>query len=150
MHLGWDGYWQSSCTGMHLDNCGYDPFAQSFPTNGVCRFSFCKRQASIPTDILHFILGISHSRNIGTQGAQSLAIEAQVRYVCPRRKRTMARVQPKATPNWCSQVKPDEPWTGRCVKEKIADDGKRHRCDKKENHDDNVHACKCGLGWKQF
>ena len=33
----------------------------------------------------------------------------------------MARVQPKATPNWCSQVKPDEPWTGRCVKEKIAD-----------------------------
>jgi len=38
----------------------------------------------------------------------------------------MARVQPKATPNWCSQVKPDEPWTGRCTKEKIADDGKRH------------------------
>src|SRR5215468_6477081 len=56
----------------------------------------------------------------------------------------MARVQPKTTPNWCSKVKPDEPWTGRCVKEKIADDGKRHRCDKKEKHDDNVHACKCG------
>ena len=73
-----------------------------------------------------------------------------MRYVCPRRKLTMARVQPKATPNWCSQVKPDESWTGRCVKEKIADDGKRHRCDKKEKHDDNVHACKCGLGWKQF
>ena len=81
---------------------------------------------------------------------QSLAIEEQVRYLCHRRKRTMARVQPKATPNWCSQVKPDEPWTGRCTKEKIADDGKRHRCDKKEKHDDNVHACKCGLGWKQF
>ncbi len=38
----------------------------------------------------------------------------------------MTRVQPKATPNWCLQVKADEPWTGRCVKEKIADDGKRH------------------------
>ena len=62
----------------------------------------------------------------------------------------MTRVQPKATPNWCPQVKPDEPWTGRCVKEKIADDGKRHRCDKKEKHDENVHACKCGLEWKHF
>jgi hypothetical protein len=40
----------------------------------------------------------------------------------------MTRVQPKATPNWCPQGKPDEPWTGHCVKEKIADDGKRHRC----------------------
>ena len=30
----------------------------------------------------------------------------------------MTRVQPKAMPNWCLQVKPDEPWTGRCVKEK--------------------------------
>ena len=32
----------------------------------------------------------------------------------------MTRVQPKAMPNWCLQVKPDEPWTGRCGKEKIA------------------------------
>ncbi len=62
----------------------------------------------------------------------------------------MTRVQPKAMPNWCVQVKPDEPWTGRCVKEKIADDGKRHRCHKPEKHNDNVHACLCGLEWKQF
>jgi hypothetical protein len=34
-------------------------------------------------------------------------------------------------PNWCPQVNPDEPWTARCVKEKIAADGKRHRCQKK-------------------
>ena len=27
----------------------------------------------------------------------------------------MTRVQPKAMPNWCPQVNPDEPWTGRCV-----------------------------------
>jgi hypothetical protein len=46
----------------------------------------------------------------------------------------MTRVQPKAMPNWCLQVKPDEPWTGRCVKEKIAADGKRHRCHKTEKH----------------
>ncbi len=30
----------------------------------------------------------------------------------------MTRVQPKAIPNWCPQVKPDEPWTGRCLKER--------------------------------
>jgi hypothetical protein len=52
-------------------------------------------------------------------------------------------------PNWCPQVNPDEPWTGRCVKEKIADDGKRHRCHKTEKHDDTVHACQCSLEWKQ-
>ena len=62
----------------------------------------------------------------------------------------MTRVQPKATPNWCPQVKPDDPWTGRCVKEKIAADGTRHRCHKTEKHDDNVHACQCSVEWKQF
>ena len=62
----------------------------------------------------------------------------------------MTRVQPKATPNWCPHVKPDEPWTGRCVKEKIADDGKRHRCYKTEKHNDIVHACQCSVEWKQF
>ena len=62
----------------------------------------------------------------------------------------MTRVQPKATPNWCPQVKPDEPWTGRCMKEKIAADGKRHRCHKPEKHTDNVHACECRVEWKQF
>src|SRR6266852_3598659 len=40
----------------------------------------------------------------------------------------MTHVHPKAIPNWCPQVNPGEPWTARCVKEKIADDGKRHRC----------------------
>jgi hypothetical protein len=53
-------------------------------------------------------------------------------------------------PNWCPQVNPDEAWTARCVKEKIAADGKRHRCQKKVGHDDNVHTCKCGLEWKQW
>ena len=43
----------------------------------------------------------------------------------------MSRVQAKPTPNWCPQVNLDEPWIGRCVKEKIADDGTRHRCHKK-------------------
>ena len=62
----------------------------------------------------------------------------------------MTRVQPKAMPNWCPQMKPDEPWTGRCVKEKIAADGKRHRCHKTEKHNDAVHACQCSLEWKQF
>jgi hypothetical protein len=62
----------------------------------------------------------------------------------------MTRVQAKPTPNWCPQVTPDEPWTGRCVKEKIAEDGKRHRCHKKEKHDEPVHACTCSLEWKQF
>ena len=62
----------------------------------------------------------------------------------------MPRMQPKATPNWCPQVKPDEPWTGLCVKEKIAADGKRHRCHKTEKHNDNVHACTCSLEWRQF
>ena len=33
----------------------------------------------------------------------------------------------KWLPGAC-RVKPDEPWTGRCGKEKIAADGKRHRC----------------------
>jgi hypothetical protein len=57
---------------------------------------------------------------------------------------------PKPMPNWCPQVNPDEAWTARCVKEKIAADGKRHRCQKKVGHDDNVHTCKCGLEWKQW
>jgi hypothetical protein len=48
-----------------------------------------------------------------------------VRYVSPEEDISHAPVQPKATPNWCLQVKADEPWTGRCVKEKIADDGKQ-------------------------
>lgn len=45
---------------------------------------------------------------------------------------------------------PDEPWTGRCMKEKIADDSKRHRCRKPEKHGDNVHACQCSVECKQF
>jgi hypothetical protein len=61
-----------------------------------------------------------------------------------------SHVHPKPMPNWCPQVNPDEAWTARCVKEKIADDAKRHRCQKKVGHDDNVHTCKCGLEWKQW
>jgi hypothetical protein len=63
----------------------------------------------------------------------------------PRRIRAMTRVHPKAMPNWSQQVKHYETWTGSCVKEKIAADGKRHRCHKTEKHDDTVHACKCSL-----
>jgi hypothetical protein len=48
------------------------------------------------------------------------------------------------------QVNPNEAWTARRVKEKIAADGKRHCCQKKVGHDDNVHTCKCGLEWKQW
>src|SRR4029450_1551445 len=55
-----------------------------------------------------------------------------------RRIPVMTKVHPKATPNWCPQVNPEESWTAHCVKEKIADDGKRHRCQKKVGHDDNV------------
>ena len=62
----------------------------------------------------------------------------------------MTRAQPKATPNWCPQVKPEDPWTGRCVQKKVADDGKRHRCHKTVKHHDIVHACKCSMEWKQF
>ena len=62
----------------------------------------------------------------------------------------MTHVHPKPMPNWCPQMNPDEPWTERCVKEKIAADGKRHRCQKRVGHDDNVHACKCSLEWKQL
>jgi len=81
----------------------------------------------------------------------ALAIrEVSALRVYPRRIHAMTREQPKAIPNWCLQVKPDEPWTGRCVKEKIAADGKRHRCHKTEKHSDAVHACQCSLEWKQF
>ena len=38
----------------------------------------------------------------------------------------MTHTHPKPITNWCPQVNPDEPWTGRCVKEKIADDGSCH------------------------
>jgi len=67
-----------------------------------------------------------------------------------RRIPAMTHVHPKPMPNWCPQVNPGEAWTARCVKEKIAADGKRHRCQKKVGHDDNVHTCKCGLEWKQW
>jgi len=59
----------------------------------------------------------------------------------------MTHVPAKAMLNWCLQVKPDEPWTGRCMKEKIAAAGKRHRCHKTEKHTDAVHACQCSLEW---
>jgi len=49
----------------------------------------------------------------------------------------MTHVHPKPMPNWCPEVNPDEAWTARCMKEKIAADGKRHRCQKKVGHDDN-------------
>ncbi len=62
----------------------------------------------------------------------------------------MTRAQLKATPTWYPQVKPEDPWTGRCVQEKIAADGKRHRCHKTVKHHDIVHACKCSMEWKQF
>lgn len=32
----------------------------------------------------------------------------------------MTRVRPTAKPNWCPQVKPDEPWTARCVRDAAA------------------------------
>ena len=82
--------------------------------------------------------------------AQPLASAAQVRSVSPEEDPSHDPRAAKATPNWCLQVKADEPWTGRCVKEKIADDGKRHRCHKPEKHNDNVHACQCSVEWKQF
>jgi hypothetical protein len=75
---------------------------------------------------------------------------ARLRFGGHRWIRAMTHVHPKAIPNWCPQVNPDEAWTARCVKEKIAADGKRHRCQKKVGHDDNVHACQCGLEWKQW
>jgi len=80
-------------------------------------------------------------------GAQPLAIRTQLRYASPEEDTTMTCVQSKATPNW-PQVKPDDPWTGRCVQEKIAADGKRHQCHKTEKHRDIVHACKCSMKWK--
>ena len=55
---------------------------------------------------------------------------------------------PHVQPNRWLQVKPDEPWTRRCMKEKIADDGKRHRCRKPEKHGDKVHARQCSVEWK--
>jgi len=73
-----------------------------------------------------------------------------VRYVSPEEETSHAPRAAKGDPNWCLQVKPDEPWTGRCVKEKIARDGRRHRCHKTEKHNDAVHACQCSLEWKQF
>jgi len=62
----------------------------------------------------------------------------------------MTRVHPKAKPNWCPQVNPDEPRTARCMKERIADDSTRHRCEKQAGHEENVHTCRCGLEWKQW
>jgi hypothetical protein len=62
----------------------------------------------------------------------------------------MTHVHPKLIPNWCPQVNLNEAWTARCVKEKIAEDAKRHRGQKKVGHDENVHTCKCGLEWKQW
>ena len=60
----------------------------------------------------------------------------------------MSQTQTRPITNWCSQARPDE--EGRCGTDKIAEDGKRHHCDKPSAHDDDLHACRCGLNWKHF
>ncbi len=61
-------------------------------------------------------------------GAQRLTVRTELRHVSPSE---------------------EDPWTGRCVQEKITADGKRHRCHRTVHHD-IVHACKCSMEWKQF
>ncbi len=60
----------------------------------------------------------------------------------------MSHVQTKPITNWCPQAKPNE--EGQCGTDKLADDGKRHHCDKTPGHADDLHACKCGMQWKHM
>jgi hypothetical protein len=60
----------------------------------------------------------------------------------------MARVQAKPVTNWCPQAKPDE--QGHCGTDKLAEDGKRHHCEKPPGHGDDLHACKCGMQWRHM
>ena len=73
-----------------------------------------------------------------------------MRYTSPQEDTSHEPRPGKAHAQLVPQVNPDEPWTGRCGKEKIAEDAKRHRCHKKEKHYEPVHACNCSLEWKQF
>jgi hypothetical protein len=65
-----------------------------------------------------------------------------------RRIISMSQTQTKPMTNWCPQARPDE--EGCCGTDKIAEDGKRHHCDRPSGHADDLHACKCGLKWKHF
>jgi len=60
----------------------------------------------------------------------------------------MARVQAKPLSNWCPQAKPDE--QGQCGTDKLAEDGKRHHCEKPPGHTDDLHACHCGMEWRHM
>src|SRR6267142_6036988 len=70
-------------------------------------------------------------------------------WVCVSERRViMSRTQTKPMTNWCPQANPNE--EGRCGTDKIADDGKRHHCDRPSAHADDLHACKCGVEWKHL
>jgi hypothetical protein len=65
-----------------------------------------------------------------------------------RRNAAMSHVQTKPITNWCPQAKPNE--EGQCGTDKLAEDGKRHHCDKTPGHADDLHSCKCGMQWKHM
>src|SRR5258708_859675 len=81
------------------------------PAALVWRF---KRQGALP---------VRPDASFALPEAQPLSSGRKCAKCRPRRRLAMPHVQPN---RWL-QVKPDEPWTRRCMKEKIADDGKRHR-----------------------
>ncbi len=60
----------------------------------------------------------------------------------------MSHTQTKPITNWCPQAKPNE--EGQCGTDKLAEDGRRHHCDKTPGHSDDLHACKCGMQWKHM
>jgi len=60
----------------------------------------------------------------------------------------MSRVQAKPITNWCAQAKPNE--QGLCGADKLAEDGKRHHCNKPSEHQDDLHSCPCGMQWKHM
>jgi len=60
----------------------------------------------------------------------------------------MSRVQAKPITNWCPQARATE--QGLCGVDKLTEDGKRHHCDKPSGHEDDLHACPCGVRWKHM
>jgi hypothetical protein len=60
----------------------------------------------------------------------------------------MSHTQTKPITNWCPQAKPNA--EGQCGTDKLAEDGKRHHCDKTPGHSEDLHSCKCGMQWRHM
>src|SRR6266849_3739273 len=124
---------------------GDAPFSRPARVSGTCTVAERARYWSGGHDLSR---PDAPARTLTAQQHDALTVARGGYGLGGRRNVAMSHVQTKPITNWCPQAKPNE--QGQCGTDKIAEDGKRHHCDKTPGHAADLHSCKCGMQWKHM